>query len=162
VRPSSAIKAVENLTALERLRAENASLRASLGKVEAQLEILDPSTLAVGSLNPEDFWSPLADVPGDHEFIEEYGTPSPVPNHDGTECFKWDNTMESAREHFKVRKYWSWNPGLFRVTQPSPVMNHAVSLEQVQGHQACNRHERGRHGQVLPGYERSIGRHETS
>ena len=102
IKLSTAIKAVENTTALETLKAENAALRESLGQVEAQLEILEDPSTAVATLMPEDFWSPLAEVPDGHEFIEEYGTFSPVPSHDGTECFKWDNTMESAREHFKV------------------------------------------------------------
>ncbi|MEW5315348.1 MAG: hypothetical protein WDW38_006786 [Sanguina aurantia] len=53
---------------------------------------------------PEDAWSPEA-APVDGGFVERYGALSPVPSHDGTECFKWDNTLASATEHFKYR----WN-----------------------------------------------------
>lgn len=50
----------------------------------------------------EDFWSPqLAPAPGG-EFVEVYGKIQPLPEHDGTECLKWDNTLWSHGEHFKV------------------------------------------------------------
>jgi 1,4-alpha-glucan branching enzyme len=49
----------------------------------------------------EDYWTPSVEVPPGHAYIEEYGTISPVPAHDGTDCFRWDNTLWSASEHFK-------------------------------------------------------------
>lgn len=54
---------------------------------------------------PEDFWSPTVEVAEGGEFIERYGSPSPIPAHDGTESFKWDNTLGGSAEHFKYR----WN-----------------------------------------------------
>lgn len=42
------------------------------------------------------------EVPYNHEFKEEYGTVRPVPNHDGTECFQWDETLWKAEAHFRV------------------------------------------------------------
>jgi hypothetical protein len=36
------------------------------------------------------------------EFKEEYGSISKVPDHDGTDCFKWDQTLWSHEAHFKV------------------------------------------------------------
>lgn len=50
----------------------------------------------------EDFWTPqVAPAPGG-EFVEEYGPIRPLPEHDGTDCLKWDNTLWSHGEHFKV------------------------------------------------------------
>lgn len=52
-----------------------------------------------------DYWSPAFQVPvEDVEFEDDYGAISPIPNHDGTECFKWDNTMWAAADHFKVSR----------------------------------------------------------
>lgn len=28
---------------------------------------------------------------------------SPIPNHDGTDCFRWDKTLWSQQAHFKYR-----------------------------------------------------------
>jgi hypothetical protein len=51
----------------------------------------------------EDFWSPqLPPAPGG-EFVEVYGKIQPLPEHDGTECLKFDNTLWSHGEHFKVK-----------------------------------------------------------
>lgn len=50
----------------------------------------------------EEFWSPALQVPDGVPFQEEYGQLSPIPSHDGTECFKWDNTLWSAADHFRV------------------------------------------------------------
>nr|QKY15163.1 starch branching enzyme (1,4-alpha-glucan branching enzyme II) (SBE2) [Polytomella parva] len=54
-------------------------------------------------LERADYWSPGIESEG--EFVEAYGALSSIPNHDGTECFKWDNTLWSAASHFKYR----WN-----------------------------------------------------
>jgi hypothetical protein len=35
-------------------------------------------------------------------FIEQYGAIQPVPQHDGTECLKWDDSLWSHADHFKV------------------------------------------------------------
>jgi len=35
-------------------------------------------------------------------FEEQYGAISPIPDHDGTECLKWDDSLWSHKEHFKV------------------------------------------------------------
>jgi hypothetical protein len=53
-------------------------------------------------MQPEDYWSPAIDVPEGQAFIEEYGKMSPLPAHDGTDCFKWDNTLWGSEGHFKV------------------------------------------------------------
>lgn len=34
---------------------------------------------------------------------EAYGLISPIPDHDGTECLKWDPSLWSHADHFKVR-----------------------------------------------------------
>lgn len=36
--------------------------------------------------------------------MERYGQISPVPDHDGTECLKWDESLWSHKDHFKVRR----------------------------------------------------------
>lgn len=28
---------------------------------------------------------------------------SPIPNHDGTDCFRWDSSLRSQEAHFKYR-----------------------------------------------------------
>ena len=35
--------------------------------------------------------------------MEQHGAISPVPSHDGTECLKWDDSLWSHKDHFKVR-----------------------------------------------------------
>jgi hypothetical protein len=35
-------------------------------------------------------------------FVEQYGAIQPVPQHDGTECLKWDDSLWGHAEHFKV------------------------------------------------------------
>jgi 1,4-alpha-glucan branching enzyme len=56
---------------------------------------------------PEDFWSPSIVLPSgyDSEYVEQYGEISPIPSHNGTECFKWDDYLWDSADHFKYR----WN-----------------------------------------------------
>lgn len=35
--------------------------------------------------------------------MEQHGAISAVPSHDGTECLKWDESLWSHKDHFKVR-----------------------------------------------------------
>lgn len=62
---------------------------------------MSPEELAAAS--PEDYWSPCLEVPYNHKLVENYGLIKPVPSHDGTACFQWDNTLWSAEGHFRVR-----------------------------------------------------------
>ena len=117
------------------LRRENELLKqtineatSSIGGLEASLEAANvpvPGSVvgvaavrAAEDLKPEDFWSPSIEVPDGYEYVDEYGPISPIPGHDGTECFKWDDTLWSKAEHFKVR---------------DAVCNRAYSSHQVQG-----------------------------
>lgn len=43
-----------------------------------------------------------AAVPEGQAYVEPYGLPSPIPDHDGTECLKWDPSLWSHADHFKV------------------------------------------------------------
>lgn len=52
--------------------------------------------------NPEDYWSPVRDPLPPGEPVDVYGPISPVPEHDGTECLKWDSSLWSHGDHFKV------------------------------------------------------------
>ena len=51
--------------------------------------------------NPEDYWSPVSD-PIRAGNVDDYGAIQPVPQHDGTECLKWDDSLWSHADHFKV------------------------------------------------------------
>ena len=99
-------RSVDSTSAIELLKRENELLKSTLNEVATSIS---PET-DLTSILPEDFWSPATEVEADHEFVEEYGSPTPIPSHDGTECFKWDNTMWSAAEHFKVR-FATWAGG---------------------------------------------------
>lgn len=92
-------------SALELLRRENELLRQTLEEVATEdgaIAGVVGSSLANTDLIPEDYWSPALEVPAGGAFVEEYGAMTPVPDHDGTECFKWDNTLWQAADHFKV------------------------------------------------------------
>jgi 1,4-alpha-glucan branching enzyme len=58
-----------------------------------------------GISTPEDYWTPLESAAGNAEFQDDYGEIRPMPQHDGTECLKWDDSLWSHAEHFKYR----WN-----------------------------------------------------
>lgn len=47
----------------------------------------------------------ISQVPDGVEFVDEYGAITPVPAHDGTECFKFDDTLWTKADHFKVRVF---------------------------------------------------------
>ncbi len=51
--------------------------------------------------NAEDFWSPVS-APLSVGSVDDYGALQPVPAHDGTECLKWDDSLWSHADHFKV------------------------------------------------------------
>ncbi len=46
------------------------------------------------------FWALQGEDLG--EFVETPGKLSPVPEHDGTDCLKWDESLWSHADHFKV------------------------------------------------------------
>ena len=48
----------------------------------------------------EDYWSPQC--PPSPPFKDDYGAIVPLPNHDGTDCLKWDESLRSHTDHFKV------------------------------------------------------------
>jgi len=53
--------------------------------------------------NPGDYWTPQGEDLG--EFVEQPGALSPLPEHDGTDCLKWDDSLWSHADHFRYR----WN-----------------------------------------------------
>jgi hypothetical protein len=106
-----------SMTPLDVLQRENALLRGTISTSEGVIANLEgalgaagvdvpavvlPEALDIQSAAPEDFWSPAMNVPEGHEYKEIYGKISPVPEHDGTECFKWDETLWSKENHFRV------------------------------------------------------------
>lgn len=50
--------------------------------------------------NAEDYWSPQGRDQG--VFDEKLGYVSNVAEHDGTECLKWDDSLWSHADHFRV------------------------------------------------------------
>ena len=53
---------------------------------------------------PEDYWSPFQITPTDKVYMDPPVKVAPPPDHDGTECLKWDDSLWTHAEHFKVRK----------------------------------------------------------
>lgn len=104
---------------------------------------------------PEDYWTPGIEVPEGHEFVEHYGEISPVPQHDGTECFKWDNMLWSAEGHFKVR-FWARGSGAHArgdVAQCTPLAAACAaraSLCMHAGYSACRHVCARRSGALAP------------
>lgn len=114
-----AVRAQAGETPLDVLRKENELLKQTISSAEvaADLEtklgssgvgvpplIVPESGGAMGlGIEPQDFWSPSVSVPEGQAFVEQYGLLSPIPDHDGTECLKWDPTLWSHADHFKYR-----------------------------------------------------------
>mmetsp|Transcript_10988 Transcript_10988/g.19036 ORF Transcript_10988/g.19036 Transcript_10988/m.19036 type:complete len:859 (+) Transcript_10988:107-2683(+) len=104
---------------LEALRQENELLRTTIDEAREAIADLEGGLVAEGvpvpqipeahasssssAIVPEDYWSPTVEVPEGTAYVETYGTVSPVPNHDGTQSFKWDNMLWSAEGHFRYR-----------------------------------------------------------
>ena len=59
------------------------------------------STSQGGHLTPEEYWSPEQQAV-EGGYADPYGPISPLPEHDGTECLKWDDSLWSHAEHFRV------------------------------------------------------------
>ena len=57
------------------------------------------------ALTAEDYWSPAIEVPDGYAYQDSLGAISPVPSHDGTACFQWDEGLWQKADHFKYR--WS-------------------------------------------------------
>lgn len=132
-------------SALDQLREENellkrtiAGSRVSISNLENALgpdaaEVPDRN-MCVGkafgdnTLVPEDFWSPAIEVPDNVAFHDEIGAISRIPDHDGTACFKWDETLWAKADHFKVRGHGGPGDGtpLARGTaaQHAPLRHH--------------------------------------
>lgn len=83
-----------------------------------------------GISSPEDFWTPLRPPPSKGEYKDQYGKLSPVPEHEGTECLKTDDTLWTHAEHFKVRIHVAVDNGCcissrasLQVPKASPVQS---------------------------------------
>lgn len=113
----------ESLSPLDVLRRENELLKQTINDAQVSIKDLESSLIDANvpvqpgesyasaalvdprSLQPEDYWSPAIDVPPGYVYEDEYGPITPMPNHDGTECLKWDDTLWSHADHFRYR----WN-----------------------------------------------------
>lgn len=100
---------------IQLLQQENELLRGTILDVRSTIGILEdaikesgkpipplPSNASAFILNPVDFWSPALEVPHNHVLKDDYGRIRPVPGHDGTECFQFDEMLWEKAEHFKV------------------------------------------------------------
>jgi 1,4-alpha-glucan branching enzyme len=112
--------AAGEMSPLEVLRRENELLKATVAEASASIQELETSlsssnvplpqgglassaaALDTRALEPQDYWSPTIDVPAGYVYEDEYGAITPVPSHDGTECLKWDDTLWSHADHFRV------------------------------------------------------------
>ncbi|KAK9839287.1 hypothetical protein WJX81_005730 [Elliptochloris bilobata] len=116
-KPSTGTK--EDLTPLEVLQRENELLRetistadTAIGELEGQLQegggehgaSLASSSSPEAHLTPEEYWSPEQQAV-EGGYADTYGPISPLPEHDGTECLKWDESLWSHADHFRYR----WN-----------------------------------------------------
>lgn len=101
----------ENELLVETISQSTAAVKELEGKLAAEnVALPNDSSVATEAAAPakmeaEDYWTPIVNVPEGVEYKDEYGAISPVPGHDGTECFKWDNTLWSKADHFRYR----WN-----------------------------------------------------
>jgi 1,4-alpha-glucan branching enzyme len=73
-----------------------------LEKSLAEEQAAEASKLEAEADNPEDFWSPVAAPLPAGAKLDDYGPLSPIPEHDGTDCLKWDDSLWSHADHFKV------------------------------------------------------------
>lgn len=108
------------MSPLEVLRRENELLKQTVAEASASIQELESSLSEANvpipaaipgnsleamdprNLQPEDFWSPTIEVPQGFVYEDEYGSLTPIPSHDGTECLKWDDTLWSHADHFRV------------------------------------------------------------
>ena len=95
--------------AIELLRAENQLLKDTLTAAQLPLDegadgVVEGGEVPPTVSAPEEYWMPAVAEPKGGAFVEQYGTMQPLPNHDGTECFKWDSTLQGAAGHFRVCK----------------------------------------------------------
>ncbi|MEW5313430.1 MAG: hypothetical protein WDW38_004999 [Sanguina aurantia] len=106
--------------AIEVLRVENELLKQTIADTQSSIAELEAGLRKAGvdvpalanahaalalTMNPEDYWSPSVQPSRAGALVEQYGAISNIPDHDGTDCFKWDDSLQSASAHFKYR----WN-----------------------------------------------------
>lgn len=137
------------MSPLEILRRENDLLKQTITEATDSINSLESSLEAANipvppaenepvsagpskpaQLQPEDFWSPSIEVPAGYAYVDEYGKISQIPGHDGTECFKWDNTLWAKQDHFRVRLQGTADKGVARgggVIRQQPAPAHAAA-----------------------------------
>ncbi|KAF5835129.1 glycoside hydrolase superfamily [Dunaliella salina] len=87
----------------EALDGPTAAAAQAAGKSAGSMRGSEAANAATVPTCPEDYWTPGIEVVEGNEYVDHYGEISPIPQHDGTECFKWDNMLWSAEAHFKYR-----------------------------------------------------------
>ena len=145
--------------ALDALREEKEVLLSTIEEASSQIKALEAKLKSRGVIIPpfrskrqpmqgplpEDFWSPTIVLPAEYDtgFVEPYGSISPIPAHNGTDCFKWDDYLWDSAEHFKYR----WNR--FRGVKNAIDQNEGGMMKFTEGykHYGINRGEHeGRKG----------------
>jgi 1,4-alpha-glucan branching enzyme len=110
--------ASEGKTPLEVIQQENELLRRTIQAADSSVEQLEqelnesgvavpksgPWSATDKGVGPSVNWSP-AIKPCDGGILDESRLPSmsEIPEHDGTDCLKWDDSLWSHAEHFKYR-----------------------------------------------------------
>lgn len=94
------------ISAVDVLESENRALKAGLKEattdgVGSAAGSAKGSGVDESQLPSAEVWTPNV-APVDGGFIEEYGPNTPIPDHNGTDVFKWDDTLWSHDGHFKV------------------------------------------------------------
>eukprot|EP00891_Asterochloris_glomerata_P008249 jgi/Astpho2/8249/Aster-01334 len=89
----------------EAVPAESTLSQVNTGGVSVEMVDKAADIQETGISTPEDFWTPLAPPPKTAAYKEQYQPIKPPPEHDGTECLKWDDSLWSHADHIKYR----WN-----------------------------------------------------
>ena len=72
-----------------------------LEKALAEEQAAEAASMHKEAATREDYWAPTQSTLAEGG-VDTYGPISPIPDHDGTECLKWDSSLWSHGDHFKV------------------------------------------------------------
>ncbi len=72
-----------------------------LEKALAEEQAAESASMQKEAASREDYWAPTQGTVAEGG-VDTYGPISPIPDHDGTDCLKWDSSLWSHGDHFKV------------------------------------------------------------
>lgn len=100
-RGSSAVRRA-NFNRVEELKQQNEALQKDIKLADAEIEQL---TKRVQANRQNKYGEQNGSYGNGSGEVETLGSISQIPDHDGTECLKWDDSLWSHAEHFRYR----WN-----------------------------------------------------